>query len=96
MSDCTKLVKIVCPRCGDSWHVASLKEYLRQVEQMWRPWHKSMTAEQIKTVQEHNDPEKLQDELDQEGYLTAICDKCRLELTILAMYSSQQKHGEVD
>lgn len=81
-----KLVRIVCGCCGSEWYVSSVREYARQVEEMWRPWEKCMTPDQKELVAEKNDPARLEQILRAEGRIKSICDRCRLELTLMALY----------
>jgi hypothetical protein len=84
----TGLVLIRCARCGCEWYVPGVKEYVRQVEEMWRPWEQYMTPDQKQLVAEKNNVTRLEQILKKDGYLTSICDSCRLALTLMAMYGT--------
>lgn len=81
-----KLVKVVCAHCGNHWYVSSVREYARQVEEMWRAWEKNMTPEQKELVRQRNDPARLEEIVKAKGQLRSTCDKCRLELTLKLLY----------
>lgn len=85
-----ELVKIVCGRCGDYFYVSSVREYARQIDAMWRPWEKSMTPEQKERVREMNDPTRLEKIWKTEGAICALCDKCRVDLTLEALAKQQR------
>jgi hypothetical protein len=84
-SENNQLLKIVCPRCGAHWYKTSLKSFLSQIERAWEPWQKFMTDEQKQRVKQQNNLEKLQATLKKEGYLTYLCEICRLALTLEAL-----------
>lgn len=84
-----ELVKIVCCRCGDYWYVSSVREFARQVEQMWLPWEKYLSPEQKELIKQKNDPARMEKIWKTEGQIKTFCEKCRLKMTLELMYGGK-------
>jgi len=83
-------VTLICPVCGTTWTEPSLEKFLEHVRAAWEHW-RPLPAYVESSLQKANDPKRLEQLLEERGYLFCFCRNC----AVAAMIASARNVLEV-